>query len=104
VPFSNQKDTYVRTYLYVRTYVRTYVHLYVQYMCTYGTNFWASLYVRTYVVRPAADSWTQGYWGPSPQDVALRGLMQALVRIQASMRHCSGDSRGNLAVEAVAVV
>ncbi len=34
--------------------------------------------------RPAADSRTQGYFsGPSPQDVALRGVMQALVRIQA---------------------
>jgi hypothetical protein len=36
--------------------------------------------------------------GPSPQDVALRGVMQALVRIQAycihARRHCSGDSRG----------
>ncbi len=29
---------------------------------------------------------TQGYFrGPSPQDVALRGVMQALVRIQAYM-------------------
>ena len=36
--------------------------------------------------RPAADSRTQGYFrGPSPQDVALRGVMQALVRIQAYM-------------------
>jgi hypothetical protein len=34
--------------------------------------------------RPATDSRTQGYFrGPSPQDVALRGVMQALVRIQA---------------------
>ena len=34
----------------------------------------------------AADSRTQGYFrGPSPQDVALRGVMQALVRIQAYM-------------------
>jgi hypothetical protein len=34
--------------------------------------------------RPCADSRTQGYFrGPSPQDVALRGVMQALVRIQA---------------------
>jgi hypothetical protein len=32
------------------------------------------------------DSRTQGYFrGPSPQDVALRGVMQALVRIQAYM-------------------
>ncbi len=55
--------------------------------------------------RSAADSRTQGYFrGPSPQDVALRGVMQALVRIQAYMharRHCSGDSRGRLAIEAV---
>ena len=36
--------------------------------------------------RPAADSRTQGYFrGPSPLDVALRGVMQALVRIQAYM-------------------
>jgi hypothetical protein len=36
--------------------------------------------------RPAADSRTQGYFrGPSPQDVALRGVMKALVRIQAYM-------------------
>jgi hypothetical protein len=36
--------------------------------------------------RPAANSRTQGYFrGPSPQDVALRGVMQALVRIQAYM-------------------
>jgi hypothetical protein len=34
--------------------------------------------------RPAADSRTQGYFrGPSPHDVALKGVMQALVRIQA---------------------
>jgi hypothetical protein len=34
--------------------------------------------------RPAADSRTQGYFrGPSSHDVALRGVMQALVRIQA---------------------
>ncbi len=49
---------YVRTYTYVHVYERMY--------------------------RPAADSRTQGYFrGPSPQHVALRGVMQALVRIQA---------------------
>jgi hypothetical protein len=36
--------------------------------------------------RPAADSRTQGYFrGPSPQDVALKRVMQALVPIQAYM-------------------
>ncbi len=35
---------------------------------------------------PADDSRTQGYFrGPSPQNAALRGVMQALVRIQAYM-------------------
>jgi hypothetical protein len=48
---------------------------------------------------PAADSRTQGYFrGPSPQDVALRGGMQALVCIQACMVADtvvgSSDSRG----------
>ncbi len=48
------------------------------------------LYVRTLRgsqgSRPAADSRIQGYFrGPSPQDVALRGVTQALVRIQAYM-------------------
>jgi hypothetical protein len=39
-----------------------------------------------HIYRPAADSRTQGYFrGPSPQDVALRGVMQAPVRIQAYM-------------------
>jgi hypothetical protein len=34
--------------------------------------------------RGLADSRTQGHFrGPSPQDVALRGVMQALVRVQA---------------------
>ena len=39
------------------------------------------------VPRPAADSRTQGnFRGPSPQDIALRGVMQSLVRIHACMQ------------------
>ncbi len=49
------------------------------YMCTYTTRY-ARTYVHVYYVR------TQGYFrGPSTHDVALRGVMQALVRIQAYM-------------------
>jgi hypothetical protein len=44
------------------------------------------MYVHQQGSRPAADSRTQGYFRrPSPQDVALRGVMQALVRIRAYM-------------------
>ena len=61
------EDSRQPVHVYVRTYVCTYVHV------SQGS-------------RPAADSRTQGYFrGPSPQDVALRGVMQALVRIQACM-------------------
>ncbi len=62
------------------------------YTCTY--QWYHGTYSSTYTCtlrrsqgsRPAADSRTQGYFrGPSPQDVALRGVMQALGRIQAYM-------------------
>ncbi len=45
------------------------------------------MYVRTRVhVGVPPRRRLQGYFrGPSPQDVALRGVMQALVRIQAYM-------------------
>jgi hypothetical protein len=56
--------------------------------------------------RPAADSRTQGYFrGPSPQDVAHRGVRQALVRSYPSL-HMLADivvaiPAVDLAIEAV---
>ncbi len=48
----------------------------VLYACTYTCTY----------VPPRRRRSDQGYFrGPSPQDVALRGVMQALVRIQAYM-------------------
>ena len=88
--------------LCVRTYVRTYAAIkaakyadqpnFVPFIVETGgyINRRAHLFLDTLRGSqgsyPAADSRTQGYFrGPSPQDVALRGVMQALVRIQAYM-------------------
>jgi hypothetical protein len=59
----------IRTMVRIDTYHGTYVHVYRR----------AHLFLDTLrgSQGPAADSQTQGYFrGPSPQDVALRGVMQ----------------------------
>ncbi len=59
---------------------------------------YAALKAAKYADQPnAADSRTQEHFrGPSPQeDVALRGVMQALARSYPNARrHCGGGSRG----------
>jgi hypothetical protein len=68
-----------RVHVYV---LYQYVHVHV--VLSAQAHLFLDTLRRSQGSRPAADYRTQGYFrGPSPQDVALRGMMQALVRIQA---------------------